>query len=417
MRAEIISVGTELLLGEVTDTNAPYLSQQMAQLGIDVYHRTTVGDNEHRLVVALEQAQANSDLVIITGGLGPTADDITKQVVARFVNQPLECDQVAANKIAHYFAERNEMPAPNNRTQAEYINGGRSLANSVGLAVGTYYYAQATQTHYVLLPGPPQELQVMVEQELMPVLRQSLPNLQPLFTHVMRFFGISESRLAALLADVIAQQSDPTIALYAQHGEVTIRLASRANTNAEAEKKLMQCANVILERAGQYYYGHGADNSLANVLVQKLQQAHLTIAAAESLTAGLFQSTLATIPGVSAVFYGGFVTYATEAKERFLGVPHELIAQNGVVSQATAQAMAQHTQKRAQTDIAVSFTGVAGPGQVDGLPAGTVWIGLQFKDQKPQAQEFHWPKMTRQEVRQRAVLAGLMMVLQALKKQ
>ena len=179
----------------------------------------------------------------------------------------------------------------------------------------------------------------------------------------------------------------------------------------------MQCANVILERTGQYYYGHGADNSLANVLVQKLQQEHLTIAAAESLTAGLFQSTLATIPGVSAVFYGGFVTYATEAKERFLGVPHELIAQNGVVSQATAQAMAQHTQKRAQTDIAVSFTGVAGPGQVDGLPAGTVWIGLQFKDQKPQAQEFHWPKMTRQEVRQRAVLAGLMMVLQALKKQ
>lgn len=409
MKAEIISVGTELLLGQIVNTNATFLSEQLAQLGIDVYYQTVVGDNEQRLLKILKLAQTRSDLVILSGGLGPTKDDLTKQTVAKLLNKELLYDQGALEKITTFFAKTHQEMAPNNRLQALYFKDAVALKNSEGMAVGIYYAAPDT-CDFLLLPGPPNELQTMFLNEAKPLLQKQ----KSLKSRVLRFFGIGESLLVTKLADLIQAQTNPTIAPYAKTNEVTLRLTASADKSQQAEMLLNDLEEKIQQRVGQYFYGYGDTNSLAQVVVEKLRLQNLTISSAESLTGGLFAKSLTDIAGASAIFPGSFVTYANEAKIALLGIESEIIDKYGVVSQQVACLMATQTQKKLQTDLAVSFTGVAGPDSLEQQAPGTVWIGLKFKDQPAQAKKFYFPK-TRSLVREKAVLSALWWIYQEIK--
>lgn len=404
MHAEVISVGTEILLGQITDTNSTFISQRLAELGIDVYFKTVVGDNEKRLLQALEIASGRSDMVILSGGLGPTKDDLTKQTVAKFLNCGLLTDKNALEYIEEYYRQNNRKMTDNNLLQAKYFEGSVSLPNESGMAVGSYYQNQ-NGPDFILLPGPPSEMRPMFDKEAMPRLKKNYAKEHLLFSRVLRFYGIGESQLVTELDDLINGQTNPTIAPYAKVGEVTLRLTAQADSKESAKEILDETEQVISKRVGQYLYGYGDDNSLPKVVVEKLKQRGLTVSASESLTGGSFQKAVTDIAGSSQIFPGGFVTYSASAKENLLDIPKEIIIENGVVSEATAKWMAERTRIKMDTDFGVSFTGVAGPDTLEGNPAGTVWIGISQRGRQTAAFEYHFYG-DRDAVRVRSVLAG-----------
>lgn len=404
MNAEVISVGTEILLGQITDTNSTFISQRLAELGIDVYFKTVVGDNEKRLLQALEIASGRSDMVILSGGLGPTKDDLTKQTVAKFLNCGLLTDKNALEYIEEYYRQNNRKMTDNNLLQAKYLEGSVSLPNESGMAVGSYYQNQNVPD-FILLPGPPSEMRPMFDKEAMPRLKKNYAKEHLLFSRVLRFYGIGESQLVTELDDLINGQTNPTIAPYAKVGEVTLRLTAQADSKESAKEILDETEQVISKRVGQYLYGYGDDNSLPKVVVEKLKQRGLTVSASESLTGGSFQKAVTDIAGSSQIFPGGFVTYSASAKENLLNIPKEIIIENGVVSEATAKWMAERTRIKMDTDFGVSFTGVAGPDTLEGNPAGTVWIGISQRGRQTAAFEYHFYG-DRDAVRVRSVLAG-----------
>ena len=404
MHAEVISVGTEILLGQITDTNSTFISQRLAELGIDVYFKTVVGDNEKRLLQALEIASGRSDMVILSGGLGPTKDDLTKQTVAKFLNCGLLTDKDALEYIEEYYRQNNRKMTDNNLLQAKYLEGSVSLPNESGMAVGSYYQNQ-NGPDFILLPGPPSEMRPMFDKEAMPRLKKNYAKEHLLFSRVLRFYGIGESQLVTELDDLINGQTNPTIAPYAKVGEVTLRLTAQADSKESAKEILDETEQVISKRVGQYLYGYGDDNSLPKVVVEKLKQRGLTVSASESLTGGSFQKAVTDITGSSQIFPGGFVTYSASAKENLLDIPKEIIIENGVVSEATAKWMAERTRIKMGTDFGVSFTGVAGPDTLEGNPAGTVWIGISQRGRQTAAFEYHFYG-DRDAVRVRSVLAG-----------
>lgn len=412
MQAEIIAVGTEILLGQITNTNSTHIARGLAELGVDSYYQTVVGDNPQRLSAVLEIAAQRNDLVILTGGLGPTADDLTKQTLAHYLNVPLVEDAAAMQKITDWFAKNEQVMTANNRQQALYPQGAQPLVNHNGMAVGAFYQSPDS-ADFLLLPGPPRELAVMFDREAKPKLAAAYGDQAQIYSRVMRFYGITESALATKLQPLIDNQTAVTIAPYAKTNEVTLRLSAQAETESAAKAAIDQVDQQIKALIGRYFYGYGDDNSLVNVVVKQLIDANLSITAVESLTAGLFQSTLGSVSGVSAVFPGGFVTYANEVKHQLVNVPQDIIDTDGVVSEATAKAMALGAQQQLQTDVAVSFTGVAGPDKLEGQPAGTVWIGLAYRQQAPIAQQFHFAG-GRQRIRQRSVMAGLDLLRHAL---
>ncbi len=378
MKAEIIAVGTEILTGQILNTNAQFLSEKLAEIGVDVYIQTAVGDNEARLLSVLEIARERSELVILTGGLGPTEDDLTKQTVAKFLGKNLVFDAQAQAKLDDFFAQRPDYArTPNNERQAQIIQGATPLANETGLAVGGMIEVEGVT--YVVLPGPPSELKPMVLNELLPRLTTGAK----LYSRVLRFFGIGESQLVTILADLIEQQTDPTIAPYAKIGEVTLRLSTKANSQQEADLALNSLEEQILSRNSfegtslrDICYGYGESTSLASLVVEELKKRQKTITAAESLTAGLFQASLADFSGVSAIFKGGFVTYSLEEKARMLDIPQAELETHGVISVYTAEKMAEQARAKTESDFGISLTGVAGPDSLEGHPAGTVFIGL-----------------------------------------
>lgn len=254
---------------------------------------------------------------------------------------------------------------------------------------------------------------MMIDRELIPRLKKLAATDHVFISRVLRFVGIGESKLVTDLADLIDHQTNPTIAPYAKMAEVTIRVTASAADEQQAAAMIQRTVDQILARDGQYFYGYGDDNSLANVVVNQLIDRHLSVTAAESLTAGEFQSTIGSVPGVSAVFPGGFVTYANEAKHDLLTIPNEIIDSQGVVSEATAIWMAKQARAKMHTDIAVSFTGVAGPDELEGQPAGTVWIGIAYREQAPKAYLYHFAN-GRQQVRARSVMTGLDLIRQCL---
>lgn len=404
MHAEVISVGTEILLGQITDTNSTFISQRLAELGIDVYFKTVVGDNEKRLLQALEIASGRSDLVILSGGLGPTKDDLTKQTVAKFLNCGLLTDKDALEYIEEYYRQNNRKMTDNNLLQAKYLDGSVPLPNESGMAVGSYYQNQ-NGPDFILLPGPPSEMHPMFDKEAMPRLKKNYAREHLLFSRVLRFYGIGESQLVTELDDLINEQTNPTIAPYAKVGEVTLRLTAQADSKENAKEILDETEQLISKRVGQYLYGYGDDNSLPKVVVEKLKQKCLTVSASESLTGGYFQKAVTDIAGASQIFPGGFVTYSASAKESLLDIPKEIIDENGVVSEATAKWMAERTRIKTDTDFGVSFTGVAGPDTLEGNSAGTVWIGISQRGGQTVAFEYHFYG-DRDAVRVRSVLAG-----------
>lgn len=378
MKAEIIAVGTEILTGQIVNTNAQFLSEKLAEIGVDVYFQTAVGDNEARLLSLLEIASQRSNLVILTGGLGPTEDDLTKQTLAKFLGKDLVFDPQAQEKLDIFFAHRPDYArTPNNERQAQIVEGATPLPNETGLAVGGV--SEVDDVTYVVLPGPPSELKPMVLNQLLPKLMTGTK----LYSRVLRFFGIGESQLVTILADLIDHQTDPTLAPYAKTGEVTLRLSTKAVSQERADQALDILESQILSRQTfegislrDICYGYGEETSLASVVVEELKKRQKSITAAESLTAGLFQATLADFSGVSAIFNGGFVTYSLEEKSKMLDISEQELKEHGVVSEFTARKMAEQARLKTQSDYGVSLTGVAGPDSLEGHPAGTVFIGL-----------------------------------------
>lgn len=371
MNAEVLAIGTELLLGQIVNTNAQFIAKKLADTGHHLYYQTVVGDNEARLSAVLVNARQRADLIIITGGLGPTQDDITKETLARLLGRRLVKDEAALEKIKQHFEGRKQVMSLNNLRQADVIEGAIVLANHAGLAPGMLLVDEGIT--YILMPGVPREMQPMFTD----VVTQHLThiNRQPISSRVLRFYGISESQLASDLEQLISKQSNPTLATYAGTHEVTLRISAVATANKAAAALIAEMEQRVQALVGSFFYGYG-ETGLETHVIEQLKQRGLTLAAAESLTAGLFQATIANHPGVSAVFKGGMVTYATSLKTDLLGVDAELIAREGVVSAQCAGAMAEQIRLRTQADIGISFTGVAGPGPQEGQAAGTVWIGL-----------------------------------------
>ncbi|MGT2802294.1 competence/damage-inducible protein A [Streptococcus henryi] len=379
MKAEIIAVGTEILTGQIVNTNAQFLSEKSAELGVDVYFHTAVGDNEERLLSAIDIASKRSDIVLLCGGLGPTEDDLTKQTLAKYLGRQLVFDEQASKRLDEFFATRPQYArTPNNERQAQIVEGSTPIQNVTGLAVGSLL--EVGGVTYIVLPGPPSELKPMVLQNLVPLF---VEDNQTLYSRVLRFFGIGESQLVTVLSDLIDNQSDPTLAPYAKTGEVTLRLSTKAKTQEEADIKLDALEAQIMaiktlegQELSELHYGYGDDNSLARVAFEMLKEQGKTITAAESLTAGLFQSSLADFPGSSKVFNGGFVTYSIEEKSKMLQIPLTDLQEHGVVSSFTAEKMAEQSRLLTDADFGIGLTGVAGPDELEGQPAGTVFIAL-----------------------------------------
>ena len=415
MKAEIIAVGTEILTGQIVNTNAQFLSEKLAEIGVDVYFQTAVGDNEARLMSLLEIASSRSSLVILTGGLGPTEDDLTKQTLAKFLGKALVFDPQAQEKLDHFFAQRPDYArTPNNERQAQIVEGATPLPNDTGLAVGGV--SEVDGVTYVVLPGPPSELKPMVLNQLLPKLMTGAK----LYSRVLRFFGIGESQLVTILADLINNQTDPTLAPYAKTGEVTLRLSTKAVSQEKADQALDILENQILDcqtfeelSLRDICYGYGEETSLASVVVEELKKRQKSITAAESLTAGLFQATLADFSGVSAIFNGGFVTYSLEEKSKMLDISEQELKEHGVVSEFTAKKMAEQARLKTQSDYGVSLTGVAGPDSLEGHPAGTVFIGLAHA-KGTEVIKANIAGRSRADVRQIAVMHAFNLVRKAL---
>ncbi|MBU9672040.1 competence/damage-inducible protein A [Planococcus sp. CP5-4] len=409
MNAEIIAVGSELLLGQITNTNARFISGHLAEIGINVYYHTVVGDNPERLKDTIAVAESRADLIIFSGGLGPTKDDLTKQTIANHLGTTLAMDEEAMVSIAAYFERAGRPMTDNNKKQALVLEGCEVLFNENGMAPGMMY--QNGDHMYMLLPGPPHELEPMFQFEAKPKLVRMLNEGNIILSHVLRFYGIGEAELEDRLQDILDKQTNPTIAPLASAGEVTLRITAKTDTTEQAWELIEAAKEEIMERVGDYLYGYD-DDSLASKAIDLLKQQGKTISAAESLTAGLFQSELASVTGASAVLNGGVVVYNEQMKIQQLGMAAEFFEKHSVVSEETAAAMAAAALEKFGTDIAVSLTGAAGPDAHGEEPAGTVWIGIAS------AQDTHTYRLElsglRNTNRLRAVKLGLYYLIRTL---
>lgn len=376
MNAEIIAVGSELLLGQINNTNAQFISSQLSELGISIYHHTVVGDNVGRLLEAIRIAESRADLIIFSGGLGPTKDDLTKETIANHLGVPLEYDAIAMDSIESFFARRNRPMTENNKKQALVLAGCDVLPNHHGMAPGMFY--EKDGRHYILLPGPPSELEPMFQYEAKPRLASLITEGAQIISHVLRFYGIGESALEVEVEDLL-DLTNPTVAPLAGDGEVTLRITAQAHDEAAAKALMQPVIEDILSRVGKYCYGTN-DDSLSSKLTRMLIDNELTIAAAESLTAGLFMAELAKNSGVGAALQGGAVVYNEHMKVKQLGIDRAYLDKYTVVSKECAEAMAIAVAEKYEADIGVGLTGAAGPDAHDGSPAGTIWIGIKFHE-------------------------------------
>ncbi|PLT46127.1 Competence/damage-inducible protein CinA [Paenibacillus pasadenensis] len=389
MKAEIIAVGTELLLGQIVNTNARYLSQGLAALGIDVFFQTVVGDNAARIRQAIDTARSRADLLLFTGGLGPTMDDLTKDVLGDYLGRRLVVHEPTMEAMERFFASRGSHMVESNRRQANWIEGSAALENDAGLAVGNALEQDGTR--YILLPGPPKEMMPMFEGPATRWLLAELGAGAPLHSRILRFAGIGESRLEHELIDLIESQSDPTIAPYAKEGEVAIRLSSKSADEAQALDRIERMAQQIRERLGAHIYAE-EDISLEEAVLRRLRTRRMRVSVAESCTGGLLAELITGIPGSSGEFLGGIVTYTNTMKHKLLGIP---LAQlegadaPGAVSASTAALMAQRVAETTGSDWGVSITGVAGPGSSEGKPIGLVYIGIARKGGEAETHELN----------------------------
>ncbi|MFF2089082.1 competence/damage-inducible protein A [Paenibacillus sp. NPDC058174] len=413
MKAEIIAVGTELLLGQIVNTNAQFLSQELAALGIDVYYQTVVGDNPGRIRSAIETARSRADLLVFTGGLGPTQDDLTKDVLAAYLNRGMSIHAPSMEQIEKLFSSRGIHMVESNKRQAHTIDGADPLFNEAGLAVGNGLSADGT--HYLLLPGPPREMKPMMEGAGREWIRQALGESQPLYSRVLRFAGIGESNLEAKLLDLIDGQSDPTLAPYAKEGEVAIRVSTKAATEQEALRKIDATVQAVKDRVGEHLYAQ-EDIPLEEAVVRLLRATKRTMASAESCSGGLFAELVTNVPGSSGEFAGGVVTYTNVMKHQLLGIPMTQLEGDGApgaISESTAALMAERIREIADSDFGISLTGVAGPAESEGKPVGLVYFAIAERGKQTDVHTTHLSG-SRSIIRVRAVKAALYRLWQAL---
>jgi nicotinamide-nucleotide amidase len=398
MNAEILSIGTELLLGQITDTNASYLAQQLSALGINLFYVSQVGDNLGRLTETLQRAHGRSDLVIMTGGLGPTEDDLSREAIAAVLGETPHVDPTLETELRAFFASRGvEMPERNLK-QAWVIPSVTPLANPFGTAPG--WWAERDGKVIVAMPGVPHEMTRMWEREAVPRLRPHTGAV--LFTRILRVTGLGESAVEERL-DPIIHGNNPTVATYAKRDAVDVRITAQAPIQSEAERLVAQMEARARELLGQHVFGTD-QQTLQSVVLDMLIECGLTLATMESCTGGLFASLLTDVPGSSRAFLGGLVSYATEMKIAW-GVPREVVEAHGVISGETAQAMAEAARQRLGADVGVGITCVAGPDEQEGKPAGTVHIAVATPaGTRPTSQHF---RGGRGEIKWRAAITAL----------
>lgn len=372
MQAEMIFTGTELLVGEVLNSHAQYLGRRLTEMGIEVIQHTTVGDYWGRMGLVLLQALDRADLIFITGGLGPTIDDLTKETVAEVLELDMKLDEISLGAIKSYFASRGtEMPA-NNTKQAYFPEGARILPNTRGTAPGAIM--EVGKKAIIILPGPPWELETMFEASVVSYLN-SLPHRGVLSTSkTFKLTGIGESTVQELIVDLCGK-SNPEIAFLVQPGMVEVRITGQGETLEDASALVQNLSDQVRRRLFQYIFAED-DEKIEQVVGQLLIDTGLTIGVAESYTGGLIEARLSEIPGASRYLVGGIVAYNNRVKEKILGVPGEILAQFGAVSRQTAIAMAEGVRRELGSSIGLAVTGVAGPLSSEGKPVGLVYIGL-----------------------------------------
>lgn len=403
MTVELISVGTELLLGNIVNTNARYLSEKCAMLGLSVYYQTTVGDNEERLAEVLKTALSRSDVVILNGGLGPTEDDITKEVCAKVIGAPLLEDAKVRAHLEEWYKLRGKEEIPeSNWKQALVPDGAVVLENENGTAPGLILEKDGRTT--ILLPGPPNELYPMVERQLTPYIqgRQS----SAIRSQMVKICGYGESKVEEMLLDLIDGQSNPTLATYAKTKEVHLRVTARGETDEEAKKLLKPMVKEIKRRFGNAVYTTNEDENLEDVVVRLLKKYELSVTTAESCTGGFLAGRIINVPGASEVFREGFITYSNKAKRRTLDVSKATLKKYGAVSEQTAKEMATGGVFATDADICVAVTGIAGPdGGTPEKPVGLVYIACYMKD-NVKVEEYHF-KGNREKIREQTVVQAL----------
>lgn len=373
MRAEIISVGTELLLGQIVDTNASYLARTLAALGIDLYTKTTVGDNANRLAEALRLALSHADLIITSGGLGPTEDDLTKEVVAEVFGEKLVPHPDSERAITDFFTARGVTMVAANLKQALIYESGQAIPNAMGTAPGVIL--EKNGKIVISLPGPPAELVPMVESFVVPFLRSRVGGGAVILSRSLRIVGLGESAMEEKIKSLL-QSTNPTVAPLAHPGECHLRITAKADSQEAAEKMIGEIESKILAILGDVVYGVDCQ-TLEEVVVDLLLAREMTVSLAESCTGGLVAHRLTDIPRVSATLQCGLVTYSDRSKCSLLSVPDEMIQEHGAVSEEVAKAMAEGARLCGDTDIGVGITGIAGPGGGSAKkPIGLVYIAL-----------------------------------------
>lgn len=376
MVGEIISVGTELLLGDILNTNARYLSLKLAELGIDLYYQTVVGDNEERLSEAIIQAGKRSDIIILTGGLGPTGDDITKETLAKALGKKLILDKVSENNINDYFTSRGISPGKTNIKQAYIPEDAIALKNDNGTAPGIFL--KDNDKLYFCLPGPPNEMKPMFEEQIMPII-QSMSSTS-IYSRTIKLIGIGESKAAEIVQHIIDSQINPTIAPYAKTSEVHFRITVKSDNREMATELLDKTEKELRIYLDEYIYSND-EQELNEVIVKLLLDKELTISSAESCTGGLFSSSIISVPGASKVFAQGIVAYSYESKNKLLGIRPDVLQSQGAVSEIVVKEMARNIRMISDTDIGISISGIAGPGgATENKPIGLIWMAVDYKD-------------------------------------
>ena len=407
MIAEIVTVGTEILLGNIVNTNSAYLAVECANLGLTVYYQSVVGDNEERMKAVIRTALDRSDVVILTGGLGPTKDDLTKEVTAEVMGMPLVKDAHSKERIERYMKEyKKNNPqrriTSNNYKKALVPEGALVLDNHNGTAPGLILEKDGKIA--VLLPGPPGELKPMFTEEVYPYLRKKQPEI--IYSQMVKICGIGESQVAEDIQDMIEAQTNPTIAPYAKVGEVHLRITAKASDEKEGKKLIKPVVRELKRRFGKNIFATEAEKTLEEAVVDMLRDQRLSLALAESCTGGEIASRIVNVPGASEVFTHGFVTYSNRAKRKCLGVKKTTLKLEGAVSAKCAKEMAKGGCNAAEADICLSITGLAGPGGgTKETPVGTVFMGCCYNG-KVVTREFHFTG-NRTKIRQQATAHAL----------
>lgn len=395
-----MSVGTELLLGQIVDTNAAYLAQYLSALGIDLYWKVTVGDNLERLVDELRRAWARVDLIVMTGGVGPTEDDLTRESIAALLGEPLSIDPQLAEELRTWFGRRGLAMPERNLKQATLIPSAQPLPNPIGTAPG--WWVERDGRIIVAMPGVPVEMRKMWEEQAVPRLQTRIPGGSVILSRTLKCIGIGESAVEELVQPLI-RSTNPTLATYAKQDGVHLRMTAKAPSRAAAEAMLAEFEPRVRALAGDYIYGVD-DQTIGEVVGEHLRARGLTVATMESMTGGLLANQLTDVPGSSGYFRGGVVAYTAEAKIAH-GVDPAVVAAHGTVAAETAAAMASAARRGFGADIGLATTGVAGPDELEGKPAGTIFVAI---DNGGEVQVEHqlW-RTTRVENKRRAALAAL----------